>query len=435
MANVRPFRGLLFNPEIIGDMAQVVCPPYDVISNELQLDLYDRSPFNIVRIEDGKILSSDDSRTNRYTRAADTLKQWINKKVLLQDETPAYYLVQHRFVFNGLTKSRTGLIGNVELEQYKNGVVLPHEYTQTAPKTDRLALMESCNSNISQIMLLYRDKDKVLEPLFQQVRAEKPVFDFSDRENNVFTMWRIDDPNRVHTIAKFMSLQKLYIADGHHRYETALTYRDKATVSDHLNTQGSRDFLMSYLVEFEDPGLVVLPYHRVVGGLNATKLSQILEKIKHMFTESHGIPLTELPLDSFLKKIEVQGETKNVMGFIRARDNQANIITLHPELGLKKYGPMASFEAWILEEMVLKPVMGDSIDEHVTWVHDAEEAVNHLLSGNHQLGFLLKALPMDLFESVVSRGDRLPRKSTFFHPKLPTGLAMNILNHDPHRTC
>ncbi len=427
MADVRPFRGLIFNTEIVGELADVICPPYDVISPQMQKDLYYRSPFNIVRIEEGEILPSDSSANNRYTRAAETLHQWMNTGALVRDETPAYYLVQHGFPFDGTTKLRLALIADVRLEEYEKGVVLPHEHTQRAAKEDRLALMEACQANISQIMLLYRDREGKLARLFQQTTNEVPIFSFSDSEENTFALWRITNPEKMQLISDVMSSKVLYIADGHHRYETALTYRDRQSPHRGNEDDEAHNFLMTYLVELDNPGLVVLPYHRVVGGLDSERMSQLHQRIDHLFTKETPIADPVSHLDQFLQEIESRGKEARVLGFVQARDEGASLLTLRPELEKRERGPIASFEAWILEEMVLKPVLGDSLDEHVTWVHDAREAVDHLRDGHHQAAFLLKALPMDLFETIVSRGERLPRKSTFFHPKLPTGLTINLL--------
>ncbi len=424
LADVRPFRALAPNPQIVGNPAGVICPPYDVISPQMRRDLYRRHPFNLVRIEEGETFPSDGPANNRHTRAAATLRQWTESGALVRDETPAFYLLRHRFPFGGAVKSRLSLIACVRLEEYENRIVLPHEHTQGAAKEDRLALMETTRSNISQIMLLYRDGERKLSGLFDETTAGTPVFDFSDPEGSAFQLWRIADPEKTGHISDVMASKPLYIADGHHRYETALTYRARRGPSSHSQ---AHDFVMSSLIEMDDPGLLVLPYHRVLGRLDAERTERLDYTIDSLFTREPAAADPETQLDRLLQEIETRGREQSVIGLAQAHRKGAELLTLRPGLRPKEKGPIASFEAWILEEMALKPVLGDSLNSHVTWLHDAAEAVELLRGGSHQAAFLLKALPMDLFETIVSRAERLPRKSTFFHPKLPTGLTINPL--------
>jgi uncharacterized protein (DUF1015 family) len=425
VADVRPFRGLRFNPRIAGDMSNVVCPPYDVISPKAQKELYQRSHYNVVRLEEGERKPTDSPTNNRYTRAAATLKQWIEKQVLVRDDKPAYYLISHSFQLEGVKRRRLGLMAAVRLEEYEKRVVLPHEFTQRAAKEDRLALMQACHTNFSHIMLLYRDKERHLAPIFRKTMAGTPAVSFSDGEGNNYAFWLINDASVVKQIQSSFASKPLYIADGHHRYETALAYRN-------LHPDATRDreaavnFVMTYLVDFDDPGLVVLPYHRVVGGLDMGLEGALWKRLDEVFA---AIPWPMKPgasADSLVKEIGKRGKDEMVLGLVKAKEGDS-LLRVKPGALPANIGPMASFEAWALEELVLKPVLGSTVDQHVTWIHDATEALELLKSGGHQAAFLLKPMPMDLFEAIVNRGDKLPRKSTFFYPKLPTGLAINVL--------
>ena len=426
MADVRPFKGLIFNPQVVGELSGVMSPPYDVISPQLQKDLYRRSPYNVVRLEEGEVHPSDTPSNNRYTRAADTLHQWIRERILVRDPDAAYYLIRHGFPLDGGTRVRLGLLAAVRLVEYEQGVVLPHEYTQRAAKEDRLALMEACHTNFSHIMLLYRDGEKRIPNLFHQVMEDAPTFSFSDSEENTYALWRITDLSRTGLIREVMSSKALYIADGHHRYETALAYRDNQVDTDEGGDAG-HNFVMAYLVEFEDPGLVVLPYHRVVGGLDSDALTRLWDQMDRVFATEPFATGPQAAPEEFLTVIETRGRNELILGVVKPGNERANLLTIRPEAVPWERGPIASFEAWTLEEAVLKPVLGDSLDRHVTWIHDAHEAIGRLQDGWHQAAFLLKPLPMDLFEAIVSQGERLPRKSTFFYPKLPTGLTINLL--------
>ena len=426
MANVRPFRGLLFNPQVVRDLSSVICPPYDVISPQLQKELYRQSLHNVVRLEEGEVHPSDTPSNNRYTRAADTLQQWMRDRILVRDMDPAYYLVRHGFPSDGGSRVRLGLLAAVGLVEYERGVVLPHEYTQRAAKEDRLALMEACRANLSHVMLLYRDEEKRMPDLFRQVMEDAPTFSFSDSKENTYALWHITDPSHTGLIRQAMSSKALYIADGHHRYETALAYRDSQADAGEGGDAG-HNFIMAYLVEFEDPGLVVLPYHRVVGGLDSDTLARLWDQMDRVFVPGPFAAGPQVSPEGFLTEIQTRVGSELVLGVVRSGNERANLLTIRPEAVPRERGPIASFEAWTLEETVLKPVLRDSLDRHVTWTHDAHEAIGRLQDGWHQAAFLLKPLPMDLFEAIVSQGERLPRKSTFFYPKLPTGLVINPL--------
>ena len=427
MADVQPFRGLLFNPQVVADLSNAVCPPYDVISPDFQKELYNRSPFNAVRLEEGEVHPSDTSSNNRYMRAADTLRQWTIEGALIRDKVPAYYLIRHSFHYQGKPLTRLGLMAAVRLEEYNHGVVLPHEYTQRAAKQDRLALMDACHTNFSHIMLLYRDSDSQMLSLFRQIMANDSAFSFSDAEGDSYAMWRITDALNVKLIREAMSTSVLYIADGHHRYETSLAYRDNQVKE--VGTEDSAcNFVMSYLVEFDDPGLVVLPYHRLVRGLDTETLTRLYQNIDHLFASEPLGEVSQVTPDKLLAKMEMQAENAQVLGIVRGDNNTASLLTLPPKAYTEEQESLTSFEAWVLEEKILKPTLGDSLDQHVSWTHDAHEAIENLKNGQYQVAFFLRPLNMNLFQQIVGRGERLPRKSTFFYPKLPTGLTINLLD-------
>ena len=426
MADFQPFRGLLPNLQVVGQLSNFICPPYDVISPRLQRNLYSRSPYNMVRVEEGEMLSSDTTDDNRYTRAAQSLRAWLGNGALVRDPEPAYYLVRHGFPSNGDLRHRMGLIGAVRLEEYAKGVVLPHEFTQKAAKEDRRALMESCRCNVSQIMLLYRDSERRLAGLYQQVMATPPVFSFPDSDGQTYDLWRIVDPSQRKLLRSTLADKPLYMADGHHRYETALAYR-KAHASQGLTNNAALNFVMAYLVDFEDPGLAVLPYHRVVKGLDPKSLDKLWSRLEGVFTKEPASQNSNSSPEGLLDEVEKRGKETLSLGALAPARGGGYLLTLRPEAAPKGLGPKALFEAWLLEELILRPVLGDSLDHHVDWVHDLKEVGESLARGDGQVAFILKPLPMDLFETIVSRGERLPRKSTFFYHKLPTGLTINSL--------
>ena len=430
MAEVRAFKGLRYNPQILGDISDIVSPPFDTIPPELQRSLYQRSPYNVVRVEAGERLPSDTPQDNRYTRAATLLKDWIAGQILVRDDEPAFYLVRHTFGFRGGEQARLELMACVRLEEYERRVVLPHEYTRDEDKRDRLALMEACHANFSPIMCLYRDDEKRLSRIFQSTMAGPSLADFSDAGGQGYRVWRIDDTESTREISDVMVSRPLYIADGHHRYETALTYRELASAGRDAAQDGEEasNFMMMGLIEFDDPGLMVLPYHRVVGGLDSSTLARVKDGLGRFFDVGAFPEQGPMGLERVMEEIERQGTDQLVMGLLDpTSDDDFQLLTLKHGVDLEQWGLIARSEAWVLEEQVLKPVLGDSLIRCLTYLHDGDEAEQKVRGGEYQLGFFLKSFPLDLFETIMNMGERLPSKSTFFYPKLPTGLVINLL--------
>ena len=451
MADVHPFRGLRYNPQVVGELSRIICPPFDTIPPELHSSLYQRSPYNVVRLESGERLPSDTPQDNRYTRSAALLSEWIDERSLVREEAPAFYLVQHTFHHGGNDggnhiregRSRLELIACVRLEDYERRVVLPHEYTRDADKQDRLALMEACSTNFSPIMCLYRDEGERVSAVLRQAMAGQPVNDFSDPGGQTYKLWKIDDPAQAAEITGAMASSPLYIADGHHRYETALNYRDLMASRRRGGPAEAGaeafNFVMMGLIQFDDPGLMVLPYHRVVGNLDGPTLERVRGAI-HEFFQVERFPGEGQPgwaglLDGFLEEIEDRGREQMVMGLLDPQsflgagpgNNGLHLLTLKEGVDLDRWGPVGRSEAWILEEQALRPILGDSLARCVDYIHDGDETERRVRDGEFQLGFFLKPFPLDLFANIMDLGLRLPPKSTFFYPKLPTGIVINPL--------
>ena len=431
MADVRPFRGLRYNTEIVGELANIVSPPFDTIPPELHQSLHRRSPYNVVRLEAGERLPSDTDQDNRYTRSAALFADWMNKAILVREESPAFYLVQHTFTSSGREMSRLELMARVRLEEYERRVVLPHEYTRDEDKRDRLALMDACNANFSPIMCLYRDGERRLSSTFRLVMAGQPIMDFSDTGDQGYRVWKIDDQEQMTGISEALASRPLYIADGHHRYETALTYRNRTR----LGRAGGQDdgdaafnFMMMGLVEFDDPGLMVLPYHRVLGSLSDEALAQVRNKLNEFFDSEYLSGGVQAGLGKLLEEIELRGKDLLVMGLLDPGvSNGYQLLVLKQGIARDEWSPVGDSEAWILEEQVLKPILRDSLGKCIDYVHDGDEAVERVSGGEFQMGFFLKPFPLGLFETIMDMGQRLPPKATFFYPKLPTGLVINLM--------
>ncbi len=423
MVRIRPFRGWRYNAEVVENLASVICPPYDIIDRELEEALQRLSPYNAVFLEGAERPDWNAPARERYAKAAELFQDWRRRDVLRRDDSPAYYLMRHNYSHGGREYSRTGLICCVELAEYDEGQVLRHEHTQEPAVLDRVALMDECNANFSPIMSLYRDRSGELQGLYRRVtEGEEPLFRVQDHSSQEMALWSITGRELQEEITSKLEDIPAFLADGHHRYEAALRLRGQEPGQNRSDESLARNFVMMTLFDFDDPGVLVLPYHRVVGGLDEGGLERVRSYLDSMFDSEPAGSFEELR-----QKIEDSGPERKTLGVAGLDGPGLRFLTLKEEQDWCNWGPLAASEGWILEEQVLKPALGDASAQCVDYAHDHDLALTQVASGEQQLAFLLKPFPMDGFESIVGAGHLLPRKSTFFYPKLPTGLVINGL--------
>ena len=430
MVALKPFRGWRYDLGVVGDPASVLCPPYDLITPELQQSLRGLSPYNVVHLEAGEGLDWNAPAVDQYSGTASLFQEWTRKGVLRRDAEPCYYLLRQEFRHQGREWSRLGLIACLRLEEYENRRVLPHEYTESPAIRDRVSLMEACGANFSPIMALYQDPEGVLASIFQQAMVESPVLDVRDISGQSSTLWRIVDTGILESISRFFQDREVFLADGHHRYEAAMQYRlervDQETGT--VLSERAYNYVMMTMIGFDDSGLLVLPYHRILGGLSHDKYTQVQERLHQIFEVNPVVSEGKEGPDALVEEVAHRGINRHAMGMVTPGDKGFSILTQRPGVDWQHWGPLAASEAWILEEQVLKPVLGNTTLDHLGYIHDHHEAVKLVASGASQAAFLLKPFPMDQFQEIVGKGHRLPRKSTFFYPKLPTGLVINQLD-------
>ena len=441
MPDVRPFRGLRYDVERIPDISSVLVPPYDVISSEEQQRYYRSSPYNVIRLELGKILPADSSQDNRYTRAAAALENWMDEGILVREERPAFYICEHRFSYRGVVKRRWELIARVRLQEWSDGQIRPHETTLKQPKADRLLLLKSCRVNLSPVMgIIPHDPDGLLA-LLPGLAEGKPVLSVSGDYGITHNMWMVTDERDTARMSAVCSANPIYIADGHHRYETALNYRrEQVGIYPGYTGDETFNFIMMVLVDERDPGLLVLSLHRLVRGLVGKDVDKLREKLSALFYISEIGPTSSTLSESapdWLNILEERGRRETVFGLYGLVEGSLCLLVPRDRAALENDMPADHELPWkqldvsLLHWEVLRRVMGiDTVtkeNECLEYTPDALEAVHLVDKGEYQFAFLMNAIPISSVLAVADANDRTPQKSTYFYPKSPTGLVMNPL--------
>jgi uncharacterized protein (DUF1015 family) len=397
MAVVSPFPGVRYDPARVGSMASVVAPPYDVISPAEQAALYDRSPYNVVRL----ILPRE---TDRAAAAARTLRAWLEARVLVADTEPALYVYSQRFTLpDGRVLVRDGVICRLRLEDFASGVVRPHERTFPGPKADRLALMRATGAYLSPIFGLYARAGESLRNLLGPLGT--PALDVTDAASESHTLWRVTAAGQIERFRQAVAEETIYIADGHHRYETGLAYRDE------LGGGGASGWIMACLVNMEEDGLVILPTHRLLRAprrLDAAALAQALEGAFAVDASGGDGPRPAGSIDLVLPERR-----------LRLRPTGVAARVAHLPAAVR------SLDVAVLRDALLAP-LGIQPDE-LAFTHDDAEAVAAVAAGEATAAFLVPPPSMAAVRDVCHAGEVMPEKSTYFYPKLADGLVMDLV--------
>ncbi len=431
MADIRPFRGVHYNPALVKDLGQVICPPYDIISPQVQQELYQRSDFNFVRIEYGRELPHDKDTDNKYTRASATLRKWLDQQVLVADEAASIYINEHEFKYRGKTCRRREINCLVRLEEWDRMIVRPHEGTLSRPKGDRLSLLWALQADTSPIMALYEDRTGSISKLLEAETSGKPVFNINALSGDTYRMWALSDKKIVDLIVGPLADQPLYIADGHHRYESALAYqRERKVYSKEALENQPYDFVMMTLVDFTDPGLVILPAHRLVRGLPQSSLDGLINSLNTLF-EVEELPPAKVAgqeqIDSWLA--ENSSEVKLLLyGSGQERLSRLTLLDFDPVRPMIPYFHSELYQRLdvsIVDHVILEELLGlthESARVYIDYTNDAFEAFKHVNEGEYQLAIIVNPVKPQAIKSIADSGDRMPRKSTYFYPKVPAGL-------------
>ena len=434
MAEVRPLRGIRYNTEKVGNIADVVTPPYDVISKEAQTAYYARSPYNVIRLELGQTTPEDGPINTVYTRAASTLAEWRLQQVLQEEVAPCYYVYTQTFTHEGQQYTRTSLIARVRLEQWDANVILPHEHTLAKAKDDRLKLLRACAANLSPIMSLYDDPQGHIRHLLSS-HAEQAEIQFTDEAGEEHRLQPIRDAQQIASIQDFFKERQLYIADGHHRYETALAYQQEVREQrKELYPEDAANFVLMALIDVDDPGMLVLPTHRVLFGLDQQVLDGLIEASFAQYFNVQVVPTT-LTSETIVQQMIEAGQEQPALVF--ATGKQMLLLTLN-EQGKQQMQESGHSTAWngldvaVAQQLVMEHILGLSAEDmtagtHVRYMRDPQQALQAVQSGETQAAVLLNATRVRQIRDVAQADDRMPQKSTYFYPKLITGLVINPL--------
>ena len=440
MAEIRPFRGVRYNQQVIKDLASVVCPIYDVTSPEMQQELYHRNEYNFIRLEHGRELPQDSSEDNKYTRSAAKLEQWLKQGVLKVDKAPAIYLHDHYFTYQSRECKRRGIVVRVRLEEWDKMVIRPHEGTLALPKGDRLSLLWACQANTSSVLAMFADQGQQVASLLAQEAQNKPVIDFTVIEGDRHKVWAITRPEVINQICGSLANQSLYIADGHHRYESALTYqRERSACAASSSGEEPFNFAMMTLVDFADPGLLILPPHRLIRGISKSTLDEFKPELESVF-ETKKLSLSKSDVwqrvDELLTGVKL-GEANQIRLVLFGLDAEhLFVLKLRDPVVASQMMPYfhsdlyKSLDVSIIDHIILEKLLGfgsGSEEARIAYFYDRQDAVNRVLDQEYQLTFLLSPIKPAVIKAVADAGDRMPRKSTYFYPKVPVGLVFNRL--------
>ncbi|MSP60942.1 MAG: DUF1015 domain-containing protein [Myxococcales bacterium] len=440
MAEIAPFRGILYTPKS-GDPSRLLAPPYDVISDAERVQLEQLDPHNCVRL----ILPQPDEKDpdSRYPRAARDLQQWLGEGVLARDEQPAIYRYHQSFAVDGAPIVRKGFVARIRLHRFDESVVLPHERTLSGPKADRLKLMRATRAHFSQIFGLYKDPDRRTDAPFVEIERSEPALEGTTTDGVHHRMWRLVDPAAQREVIDFLAEEKVYIADGHHRYETMLALREELRKEvppgpgeGAPSGRSAVEYGVMFFCNMDDPGLVVLPTHRVLHGLAGFDRASLIKRAREFFVVVEG-PLA----DPQVVKRALVGHAKKgptfamacpgagTIAYLRVRGDL--IVSSVPAMkGPKVFGEL---DVALLHGLLFETLLG--IDRHaqekqsnLRYAKALDKAFDELNSPDVQAVFLMNPTRVQQVQAMADAGEVMPQKSTFFYPKIASGLVMNPID-------
>lgn len=441
MATITPFRGIVYNREKAGGIANLVCPPYDIISLAEQQELYRKNPHNVIRLEFGLASPGDTETDNRYTRASALLDEWSKTGILLQSGSPAVYIYEMEYTAGSAAKKLRGFICLVKLEDYDSGIVKPHETTLSGPKTDRLNLLRACRASFSQIFSLFSDPQVKVAAILAKASG-RPDMEVKNSDGVIHRVWTLTDEKDIAAVAAELGDKPFFIADGHHRYDTALNYRnERRKAAGTFAGSEPYNYVAMFLARLEDPGLTVLPAHRALFNLNDFHPGRFEDDLNRYFNiERINFDRKSETKDrrTILDTLAHRADHNHVFGMRVRGEHSYYLLTLRNEADMDTLLPDKSpayrrLDVSILHHLIIDRLLGIKMETHklglnIEYVKDAGEADKRVHDGTAELVFFMNPTKVSEVRDVAAAGERMPQKATYFYPKLLTGLVMHKID-------
>ena len=444
MAIIAPFRGLTYNFEKIENIGNIITPPYDVISEKEQEEYYNAHPNNIIRLELGKKKDGDSDLDNRYLRAADYLKKWESEGILTRPVQNAIYLTSHTYDpgDGGNKRVRWGFVSLVKIEEEGSGVILPHERTFSAHKDDRLRLLKACSTQLSQVFGLYDDSGEKILDMLRSFTGAPPEVSFTYKDGTDHKMWRITDSEAIKKVADSMSNKSIFIADGHHRYETSRNFRNFMRESFGKSSEKSYEYVMMYLSDMGEEGLTILPSHRLIRRTEDFNPVNFMEKSQRWFDIEK---MVFSPVDAKDRALRIKsslaekGSENSAFVFHCSKDSDYYLLSLKTGVMDKiendLHPSLRKLDVIVLSRLILQKTLGftkadldnDGIFQYNSSITSSISLVD---SGDCEIAFLLNPTKIEQVQEIARESLVMPRKSTYFYPKVLTGMVLNKIDPD-----
>ncbi len=426
MVDIVPFSGLRYSEKLSGPLSELIAPPYDVIRPNMQEELYARNPHNVVRLILGKQFEDDNDSNSRYTRSARDFKDWQTKGILKEDAEPAFYAYSQEYTFNGQSNNRVGFFARVRLEDFDKGNICPHEFTLAKAKKDRAQLIRACRANFSPVFGLFSDPDGTIDGKLATIIEQPPLAEIDD-DSVIHRMWKVDDPETIQFLSRSFKDKKVYIADGHHRYETSLAYHKEhgAQVPDSAH-------VMMFLTNLDAQSLAIYPIHRQLKCPSPFDRQQFIKQLEPYFNvESLPKGKTADQLTALLEKSGKDGiafcaylgggealllklkDIENIVPFMEEDANELKVLDVY------------QLHTLILKKLLQIDTRKPEHQQYIAYNVRTAESMANVDAGKFDLVFFMNATRMDQVRRLAERGVRLPQKATYFYPKLLSGLVIN----------
>jgi uncharacterized protein (DUF1015 family) len=439
MAEIKPFKLVRYNGRCAQELDRLITPPYDVISPQEQDAFYESHPLNMIRLVLGKQLEGDNDRDNRYVRAGTTLKQWLQDGVLSRRERPGFLIYQMEFEWPEGTKTTVdGIVSLVEVDDYGKGRVLPHEKTYKGPKKDQLNLMRACRANLTPIHALFGDDGGAVFKAYKPFMEGPPDQEAVDADGTIHRTWMIEDEDCVAEIVGLLADESIFIADGHHRYETAMAYKKEVLEKGGNGPMESAGYVMMFLTPMSHPGLIIRPAHRMIVGLDEIDVDGLWKRLQSCFdmdrlyfSEADQNKVTDTLLKRIAGHVDIGGKFgmyihgENCFRLLRLKEFDCVDSYIDPAIP----NAVRNLDVTVLREVVISRglrIDKENVEGHIVYTPSARDALDKARRGEVQISFIMNPTRMDQVRNAAELGHKLPHKSTYFYPKLSSGLVMNV---------